>query len=568
MLKVIKSSSEIIVLVITIFISSSAYTQNEQTIILRDNKTVDNILEAYDDIIKSRMKDQKIPALSIALVDKKGIVWSQSYGYIDAENSVPNTSETIFSIQSVSKTFTSTAVLIAVEKGLLDLNIPIQEYIPDFEIKSYHDSDPLSIITLKHLLSHTAGFVHEAPVGNNYTYDSPSFEDHIKSIQQTYLLYPVGQRYSYSNLGIDLAAYILQIVTQKPFDQFLSETLFIPLSMKCTSASSDFILSYKDRAPGNNRGRVEMRVIVPMQGAGGVYTCIEDFAKFMQFHLNQGKINGKELLSSSALDEMYTIPFPVDGQTSGYALGIDTYQKYNSLFLNHSGGGYGYLADMAWYDDMGVGVVVLTNSTNHNLQGKLYHEILDEIIKSQIKDIEMEDPQVKEAKIGKEKLKNYCGNYIGRFGSMRIHIMNNNLGIGEGDDFKPLTFYSENEAFLQREGYRDYFRFLLKKNQTPDYIVKLNGGNTWDYNDGPNDKPGPNSQQFDKYIGEYGVYIGGNPIAKAVIEKKNGYLYISYLNKSEKLSQIKPGVYANCNGELLIIGDKIIFASIFELVKI
>ena len=475
----------------------------------------------------------------------------------------------MFSIQSISKTFTSTAILMAVDEGLLDLDAPVSKYIPEFRIKSYYDEEPLDLITLRHLLSHTAGLAHEAPLGNNFTSDTPSFENHVNSIQLTFLRYPVGQRFCYSNLGMDLAAYILQEVSGQPFHQYLQERIFDPLGMKNSSADPEVILNCKSRALGHSRGVEEKRVIVPMTGAGGVYTSIDDMAKFVQFHLNQGKIDGKELITPSLLEEMYTVPFPVPGQIGGYALGIDTYKKHNAHFLNHGGGGYGFLADMAWYGELGIGAVVLTNSVNHTLQGNLYNEILDELIEPRIKG-NLPDPEsqnAQEFKLRDEQMQLLSGHYVGRSGSMHIQISEASLGVENGQGFSPFTFYTEDEAVLRRNGYKDYFRFIKDDHGNPDYIVKLNGGRTWDFNDGPFEAPGPDLAQWEPYMGDYGVYIGGNPLAKARLEKKNGHLHLTYMNKSDRLAEVEPGVFISSNGEILQFGEKIEFASIFELVK-
>ena len=100
-------------------------------------------------------------------------------------------------------------VLAAVRDGLLDLDEPISSYLPEFTVGSVHEDRPQDRMTLRHLLSHTAGFVHEAPVGNNYEVGDASFEEHVASISETWLRFPVGERFGYSNLGIDLAASIV-----------------------------------------------------------------------------------------------------------------------------------------------------------------------------------------------------------------------------------------------------------------------------------------------------------------------------------------------------------------------
>ena len=95
--------------------------------------------------------------------------------------------------------------------------MPITTYLPGFTVHSAFEAHPERRITLRMLLSHTAGFTHEAPLGNNYEPEPGDFDAHVRSISDTWLRFPVGTGYAYSNLGIDLAGYILEQVSNKPF---------------------------------------------------------------------------------------------------------------------------------------------------------------------------------------------------------------------------------------------------------------------------------------------------------------------------------------------------------------
>ena len=99
------------------------------------------------------------------------MLWAEGFGCTDWNCRTPVTADTPFSIQSMTKSFTAVAVLLAVQDGLLDLDAPISTYLPDFTVNSIFDERPQDLITLRMLLSHTAGFTHEAPVGNNYDLD-------------------------------------------------------------------------------------------------------------------------------------------------------------------------------------------------------------------------------------------------------------------------------------------------------------------------------------------------------------------------------------------------------------
>ena len=271
---------------------------------IRNDVEVESIIEEYNKKIPKLMKKDCLPGLSIALVDKYGVVWSEVYGFTDRKKKKPVTPDTIFSVQSMSKTFTATGVMVAVQDGLVNLDTPITTYIPDFTVKSRFKKNPQENITLRHLLGHKAGLTHQAPIGNNNYPDFPSFEAHIQSISDTWLRYPVGQRYCYSNLGIDLAGYILQVVSGRPFAQYMKEKVLKPIGMKNSSFDWEPIRNNENRATGHAKGFSKVPLEFGMIPAGALYSSVEDMAKFIQFHLNYGVVGNKKILEKKYLKEI------------------------------------------------------------------------------------------------------------------------------------------------------------------------------------------------------------------------------------------------------------------------
>jgi CubicO group peptidase (beta-lactamase class C family) len=331
------------------------------------------VFDEYKQSIPKLMKKNKIPGLSVAVLDSNSILLSAGFGYADNNKEIPVTTETIFSIQSMSKTFTATAVMCAVNDGLVELDSPITEYLPSFTVHSIFEENPEQSITLRHLLSHRAGFTHEAPVGNNYDTYSPSFEDHVLSISDTWLKFPVGQKFSYSNLGIDLAGYILQVQSGKPLDHYVKEKIFEPLDMSHSSMDMRVIRKNKNRAIGHSFFLRKIPLEIPMIAAGGVYTNAVDLAEFVRFHLNFGKLDSREVVDEQILSEMY-------GKTDGYCLGLGKGKKHDTFYHAQGGGGFGFHSYMIWYPEYGIGAIELTNSSPHAIMGHLSTEILNKLI--------------------------------------------------------------------------------------------------------------------------------------------------------------------------------------------
>ncbi len=334
------------------------------------------VFDEYRESIPKKMDKYKIPGLSIAVVDTDGILWAAGFGKTGRGNQ-PVTPETLFSIQSMSKTFTATAVMTAVQDGLVDLDTPITKYLPDFTVKSRYEQNPQEKMTLRYLLSHTAGFTHEAPIGNNLDTRFDSFEQHVLSISDTWLRSRVGAKSNYSNLGIDLAGYILQVKSGMPFEEYMKQKVLDPLGMPTSSVDYDVVEQFADRALGHYPFVTEVPVAIPMIAAGGVYTSATELSRFVQFHLNRGEIDGRRILDANLIDTMYTSS-PI---AEGYGLGIGIGKSHGTYYLNHGGGGFGFLTTMTWYPEYGIGCVVLTNSVNHGDQHvKIANKILEELI--------------------------------------------------------------------------------------------------------------------------------------------------------------------------------------------
>ena len=155
-------------------------TQSSSISIVSDDDDIADIIEEYRQDIPQRMQQENVSGLAIAVVDDRKILWAEGFGYTDWNRRVPVTSGTLFSIQSMSKSFTGTAVMFAAQDGLIDLDEPITTYLPDFHVNSIFEERPEQKITLRMLLSHTAGFVHEAPIGGNNDLPGPTFEERCR----------------------------------------------------------------------------------------------------------------------------------------------------------------------------------------------------------------------------------------------------------------------------------------------------------------------------------------------------------------------------------------------------
>ncbi|GAA1971518.1 hypothetical protein GCM10009798_35510 [Nocardioides panacihumi] len=344
---------------------------------------VATMIATYRQRIPELMAEQHVPGLAIAVVDRHRVLWTEGFGNRD-DHGDPVTPDTIFSVQSMSKLFTATAVMQAVQAGRLDLDEPITTYLPDFTVHSAFEAHPERRITLRMLLSHTAGLTHEAPVGNSNELDPGTFDEHVRSISDTWLRFPVGSGFAYSNLGIDLAGYILERVEGKPFADLMHDSLLGPLGMDRSTFDRAAIRADDNRAVPHVKYYADPPIYEPATAAGGLYSSADDLARFLRFQLGEGTLDGRAVLGQDSMREMRTIPAPFAGEQAGYALGVsrtrwNLWAQRPALF-NHAGGGTGFMSDLWWAPQLGLGVGMLTNSDDHELQVNLPLSILDDLV--------------------------------------------------------------------------------------------------------------------------------------------------------------------------------------------
>ncbi|NIM48804.1 MAG: serine hydrolase [Gemmatimonadales bacterium] len=443
------------------------------------------------------------------------------------------------------------AVLFAVQDGLLDLDTPISEYLPAFRINSRFEEHPERIITLRHLLSHRSGIVHDAPFGNNTDLEY-GFEPHIESLSDSWLQFPVGYCYSYSNGGIDLAGYLLQEVTGVPFARYLREVVLAQLGMMQSSADFDAIEPATDRARGHWRRPDPLPLRFSMIPAGGLYSSIEDMAKYVMFHVNMGRVDGKQVLRKDLMREFHSIQFALPGQRFGYALGLIRNGFVTPYGVMHAGGGYGFFGWMAAYPGLKFGVIFLSNAQARNLSADSFRFIDETIIRRRGLQLTAPPPRSSMTALdGEDPRVQYR---IGRYGPRSPEIRRNGTGgtveIGIYGAAYPIEFFEHDGRMIGLFGDNMAVEFL------PDFgdqrgammVYSLPHGNSnWNYyffNDSPYDEYGPDRPEWAEYLGEYESHYHGRLLFTGTVHRRNGNLYWG----EQKLTEHARGLFFTYDG--------------------
>jgi D-alanyl-D-alanine carboxypeptidase len=315
--------------------------------------------DAVDDLLSAEIQNRHLPGLSVAVASNGQIVKSAAYGLADMELCVPATPQTVFQIQSITKTFTSAAILLLADEGKLTLEDPVAKHLvgsPD----SWKD------ITIRHLLSHTSGikdFINEPTASLRL---DVSEEEVFRALAGRSLNFQPGERYAYSNSNYHLLAMIIRKLTGKWYGDFLRERVFIPLGMVHTRpvSLSEII---PNRASGYFWTGAEYRKgdfiagSILSYGGGGILSTAPDMACWAQ-----AMMSGK-LLKPEAIIQAWTPARLKDGKQTGYGLGwgIGTVEGHREV--NHGGGhATGFTSFLAIYPDDRLAVVLLLNRGGAN----------------------------------------------------------------------------------------------------------------------------------------------------------------------------------------------------------
>lgn len=508
-----------------------------------------SVKEQLQQEIAAIMDEFNIPGLAIALIDRDQLVWAEGFGHTDISKSTAVQPVTIFSVQSISKTYTALAFLRAVDKGLIGLDDSLVKYLPGFSVKSRFGPEEIGKITFRHLLSHHAGFFHEAPVGNNFGIWHNSFADHIRSIEGTWLLYPVGQRWSYSNLGIDLAAYVLQEITGKRFEDYVAEEVFAPLGMNSSTFDQQQALADNNRARGHANNREIAARIIPMIPSGGMYSNVLEMAQFVMAQLTGETASGDKLLSEGLHAEMLTPQFSGQVSQSGYCLGVEVSKDYGTELAFHGGGGYGYITFQGWLPKYQLGVVMLTNShaTSSGVKGeKLPYRALELMMQKKLGHVPSGTYQPfqghQEVSVPESQLQKLAGTYLIRGGLFSFFADGDKLLLKKSPDAEPEELKAFGDTMFATEDSRLDFVMEGDCAKGVKHTTKC-GHFYFPLNDRPHEQQGPAEPDWQSYTGSYSTDFYTEK-ATINVHLKNGHLYLDKL----KLHENQPGLFFTANG--------------------
>jgi D-alanyl-D-alanine carboxypeptidase len=319
---------------------------------------LEDAYKRLDEFIARTMRDERTPGLAVGLTDRKGLLHVGTHGLSDLGARTPLTSDRLFQIGSISKSFTAVALLQLRDEGKFDPRAPIVRYLPWFKIQTTHPP-----ITAHDLLSHTAGLPRDRD-------DVPSSLYQAVALAERSTGSAPGAHYAYSNIGYQVLGYVLEAVAKRPYAEIIGKRIFEPLGMTNSEAAITHDLRprlavgyerlYDDRPTHPGQPLVPGTWVEYGAGDGSISATAADLAAYLRMILNRGSGPRGPILSKGSFDLLIQRAVKT-GEGEHYGYGLTVRDVGGHTVLSHSGGMIGYSSYMVGDLDDGLGVAVLVN---------------------------------------------------------------------------------------------------------------------------------------------------------------------------------------------------------------
>ncbi|MBX5494555.1 MAG: serine hydrolase [Bryobacteraceae bacterium] len=337
-------------------------------------------IEELDAEVEQLRKAGQVPGVAVGIIEDGKLAFSRGYGYRDLERRLPVTENTVFAVGSVTKSFTAATVAILVDEGKLDWDTPVREYLPDFQLM---DEVATKLTTVRDMLCHRTGL----PRHDFIRFAVPlTREELMRRLRYLEPSASFRSKYQYQNLMYVAAGYLAGHVAGSTWEKLVEDRLFAPLGMTASSTSvldmqkqPDFARPYFKQ--GNRAAEVPFynyqRFGVGPNGA--VNSNVVDLAKYVAFHLNEGRVGEKQIISRRQMAEMHR-PQIVINEDSTYGLGWSIRRLEDRKLIEHSGSITGFIAWVGFVPQERVGAIVLANLSNTSLPGTIGPRIVRRLL--------------------------------------------------------------------------------------------------------------------------------------------------------------------------------------------
>ncbi len=382
----VASASVAILLIGAALTTGAADSQSQQPLPVRERFPA-----ALDQYLQKALVDWSVPGLAIAVVRNDSVMVAKGYGVRTLGRPEKVDEHTVFDIASLGKAFTATAAAILVDQARLHWDDPVRRHLPDLVLPT---PELTAQATVRDFLSHRTGL--EA-ANMMWALTAVDRKEVLRRVQYLRIVTPFRQTLVYSNIGYSVAGEVMSAAAGVPFEDLLRDLVIKPLGLPSTTwsydqaatmpnlASSHATIAGRQQPIGRERQR---QAIMP---AAAVQSSVLDLTRWMRLHLNNGMLDGRRLVSDSAMQAIHTKQVGIlttaamragrqvqDSAGVGYAMGWQTLDYRGHPMLWHTGNGDGQTAYMVLLPRERLGTVVVVNTwAAPSLHAALINKVLD-----------------------------------------------------------------------------------------------------------------------------------------------------------------------------------------------
>ena len=405
---------------------------------LKDDPEVAAQLELLDAWLRTQMAYAGPPGMVIGIVHDQELVWLEAYGWADAARKLPMRTDAVFRIASHSKLFTSVAAMRLRDAGRLQLDEPVQRQLPWFKLKNPESSE----ITLRHLLTHSAGVPREPATLHWVEHEFPTVDVVKAKLGEQEVAYPVETKWKYSNLGLTVVGLLVEKASGRTYADYVQAELLSPLGMASTWVGAPppgernrLAVGHGRRMPDGSREQLPFIDAHALDPATGVSSSVPDMLRFLSWQVRLRERGKTEILRASTLREMQRVHWLREDWKSGWGLGFQISHTPERDLVGHGGAYPGYSTLTLLSPKEKVGVVVFTNETSSTAPRRFSTKAFEWIA-----------PALVKAAGGPPKAappdpawQAYVGTYRSRWGDRRVLVLGGKLVTISPLDDDPLS---------------------------------------------------------------------------------------------------------------------------------
>lgn len=337
-----------LLIIVLFFFSISTFAQ-------KDYKNYNDAIHLIEAWLDAQKDYEKLPGIMASIVSDQELIWSGAFGMANVEKNIKADPKTLCSICSISKLFTSVAIMKLYDEGKLRLDDNIQDILPWYNLKQqYKESGP---ITIRTLLSHSSGLPRENTFShwNGPTYNFPTKEEIKAKLTTQQTLYPASTYFQYSNLALTLLGYVVEEVSGENFEDYVKKNILSKLELDNTRPTmpkslhgTELAIGYSPLSRQGERKKVNFFQANGVQAAAGFSSNVEDLGKFASWQFRLRDTTTTEILNPATLKNMHNVHWTDSDWKVTWGLGFNVWKGNNgNKWVGHGGYCPGYMTSFA-----------------------------------------------------------------------------------------------------------------------------------------------------------------------------------------------------------------------------